>query len=470
MKKTKIICSIGPASCKADVMEQMVLAGMNVARINFSHATMEEREGVVNSVHEVRKRTGKNIAILYDTKGPEFRSGMLEHNEIQLVEGKTIRVVKENVLGTEERITVNHPQALDSLKPGNVILLENGLMEIVVESKDTDGGVTCRIVRGGVLGNKKSLSAPGVKLDIPFISEQDKEDLIYACQHEGDYVALSFVSYPSDVEEARAIFKEQGREDLKIISKIESATGIENIDEIIRLSDGIMVARGDLGVEMPLEQIPVLQKMIIKKCREQGKIAVVATEMLESMKKNIRPTRAEASDIANAVMDGTDAVMLSGETTAGKYPVDAVRSMARICEVTEEYIDYKGTVHTTFVNDIPSTIARGIVEATKSLEIPVIVAATTSGYTAQKISNLRPNSLILAACPNEHVAHSLALNFGVYPVIIPLSKTTDELVDVCLNQAKEKLELQSGTKVIVTGGFPNHMEVKKTNFMKIEEI
>ena len=272
------------------------------------------------------------------------------------------------------------------------------------------------------------------------------------------------------MEEARAIFKEQGREDLKIISKIESATGIENIDEIIRLSDGIMVARGDLGVEMPLEQIPVLQKMIIKKCREQGKIAVVATEMLESMKKNIRPTRAEASDIANAVMDGTDAVMLSGETTAGKYPVDAVRSMARICEVTEEYIDYKGTVHTTFVNDIPSTIARGIVEATKSLEIPVIVAATTSGYTAQKISNLRPNSLILAACPNEHVAHSLALNFGVYPVIIPLSKTTDELVDVCLNQAKEKLELQSGTKVIVTGGFPNHMEVKKTNFMKIEEI
>lgn len=469
MKKTKIICSIGPASSNPDIMEQMVLSGMNVARINFSHATIEERETVVNTVHEVRNRTGKNIAILYDTKGPEFRSGMLENDEIHLVEGKIIRVVKEDVLGTEERITVNHPQALDNLKPGNVILLENGLMEIIVESCETDG-VTCRIVRGGILGNKKSLSAPGVKLDIPFISEVDREDLIYACKHEGDYVALSFVSYPSDVEEAREIFKSQGREDLKIISKIESATGIENIDEIIRLSDGIMVARGDLGVEMPLEQIPVLQKMIIKKCRQQGKIAVVATEMLESMKKNIRPTRAEASDIANAVMDGTDAVMLSGETTAGKYPIDAVRSMARICEVTEQYIDYKETVHTTFKNDIPSTIARGIVEATKALDIPVIVAATQSGYTAQKISNLRPQSIILAACPNEHVARSLALNFGVYPVIVTLSKTTDELVELCLNQAKEKLNLQAGSKVIITGGFPNFMEAKKTNFMKIEEI
>lgn len=470
MKKTKIICSIGPASCSSSVMEQMVLAGMNVARINFSHATMEEREGVLKSVNEVRNKTGKNVAVLYDTKGPEFRSGMLENGTINLVEGKCIRIVKEDILGTEEKITVNHPQALDSLKPGNIILLENGLMEIVVESKDADGGVTCRIVRGGILGNKKSLSAPGVKLDIPFISEQDLEDLIYACKHEGDYLALSFVSYPSDVEEARKILKDQGREDLKIISKIESAAGIENIDQIIRVSDGIMVARGDLGVEMPLEQIPVLQKMIIKKCREQGKIAVVATEMLESMKTNIRPTRAEASDIANAVMDGTDAVMLSGETTAGKYPVDAVRSMARICEETEEYINYKETVFTTFENDIPSTIARGIVEATKALDIPVIVAATTSGYTAAKISNLRPKSLILAACPNEHIAHSLALNFGVYPVIIPLSKTTDELVDLCMSKAKEKLNLTDGTKVIITGGFPNHMEVKKTNFMKIEEI
>ena len=469
MKKTKIICSIGPASNQPDTMEQMVYAGMNVARINFSHATEEEKQLVVNTVHEVRKRTGRPIAILYDTKGPEFRSGMLENDEITLKEGNTIRVVKENILGTEEKISVNHPQALDCLTPGDIILLENGLMKIKVTSCEEDG-VTCQIVTGGILGNKKSLSVPGVHLEIPFISKQDRADLIYACEHEGDYLALSFVSTKDDVLEARNILKEHGREDMKIISKIESGTGIKNIDSIIEASDGIMVARGDLGVEVPLEQLPVFQKMIIRKCREQGKIAVVATEMLESMKKNARPTRAEVSDIANAVMDGTDAVMLSGETTAGKYPVEAVRFMANTCEATEGYLDYTQHVKTTFRDDITSTIARGVVEATNALDIACIIAATTSGYTARKISNLRSKSIILAACPTEKVAYSLAANFGVYPVVQPMSKSTDELVEDCMKIAKETLNLHKGDKVIITGGFPNHMEVKKTNFMKIEEI
>ncbi|MDD6387563.1 MAG: pyruvate kinase, partial [Bacilli bacterium] len=308
MKKTKIVCSIGPASCPVDVMSQMVEAGMNVARINFSHATMEEREAVVASVKEVRKLTGKPIAILYDTKGPEFRNGMVKNGELKLVEGKTIRVVKENVLGDEERFSVNHPQALDSLEIGSVILLENGLMKIEVISKEEDG-VTCKIVVGGVLGNKKSLAVPGVHLDIPFISEDDREDIIYACQHEGDFLALSFVSTREDVLACKEILKQYNREDLKIISKIESTTGIENLDSIIEESDGIMVARGDLGVEVPMEQLPVVQKMIIQKCREYGKTVIVATEMLESMKKSARPTRAEVSDVANAVLDGTDAVM-----------------------------------------------------------------------------------------------------------------------------------------------------------------
>ena len=342
MKKTKIICSIGPSSCSPDVMEQMVRNGMNVARINFSHATTEEKEGVVASVKEVRQRTGANIGILYDTKGPEFRSGMLENDEITLKEGNTIRVVKEDVLGNEERITVNHPQALDSLKVGDIILLENGLMKIEVISADNDGGVTCKIINGGVLGNKKSLSVPGVHLDIPFISEQDREDIIYACNHDGDFLALSFVSTKDDVLEAKEILKEYNREDLKIISKIESTTGIDNIDSIIEVSDGIMVARGDLGVEAEMEDLPILQKMIIKKCREQGKVAVVATEMLESMKKSARPTRAEVSDVANAVLDGTDAVMLSGETTTGKFPVETVSYMANICEHTEGSAHFRG--------------------------------------------------------------------------------------------------------------------------------
>src|SRR5574344_852636 len=279
MKKTKIICSIGPASSNPKIMSEMVNNGMNVARINFSHAIDEERKTVVESVKKVRKTTGKNIAILYDTKGPEFRNGMLKNNSINLIEGTPISMVKEEVLGDDERFSVNHPSAIDSLEIGNIILLENGLMKIKVVSKEDDG-VTCKIINGGVLGNKKSLSAPGVTLDIPFVSPEDREDIIYACTHEGDFIALSFVSTKEDVMEAKAII-DSTESDIKIISKIESTTGIEN------------------------------QKEIIKECRKQGKFVIVATEMMESMKHNARPTRAEVSDIANAVMNGTDAVMLS---------------------------------------------------------------------------------------------------------------------------------------------------------------
>ena len=339
MKKTKIICSIGPASVNPDVMEQMVNVGMNVARINFSHATLEEKENVVSAVKEVRKRTKRNVAILYDTKGPEFRNGMMEDNGVLLEEGKEIRIVKEEVVGNKERFSVNHPKAIDSLKVGDIILLENALMKLEVISIQEDG-VTCKIVEGGTLGNKKSLNVPGVVLDIPFISENDYEDIVYACEHDGDVIALSFVNTKEDVLEARKICKDHGRSDMKLIAKIESAEGIKNLDEIVKVADGCMVARGDLGVEVPLQTLPVHQKNIVKKCREYGKIAIVATEMLESMKKNIRPTRAEVSDVFNAVIDGTDAVMLSGETTVGKYPIDVVRYMAQICENAENYYNY----------------------------------------------------------------------------------------------------------------------------------
>ena len=469
MKKTKIICSIGPASCNVEVMTKMVEAGMNVARINFSHATDEEKVNVVKTVKEVRKNTGKYIGILYDTKGPEFRNGMLENDEITLVPGKTIRMVKENVLGNDERFSVNHPSAIDSLNVGNVVLLENGLMKIEVISKEEDG-VTCKIINGGVLGNKKSLSVPGVHLDIPFISEVDYNDIVYACEHDGNYLALSFVSCKEDVLEVRKILKEKNREDLKIISKIESTTGVENLKSIIEVSDGIMVARGDLGVEVPMEELPIIQNEIILNCRANGKIAVVATEMLESMKKNARPTRAEVSDIAYAVLSGTDAVMLSGETTTGKYPVEAVSYMASICEANEKYFDYEEKIEAHYPKDIPSTVAASIDEATNALDVKVVVAATLSGYTARKISNLRPNSIILAACPNEEVANSLALNFGVYPTIIPIEKTTDKLLSDCVNKAKEMFSLNKGDIVILSGGIPIEDKVTPTNFMKIEEI
>lgn len=468
MKKTKIICSIGPASCDPNIMSKMVMNGMNVARINFSHATLEEKQNVVSSVKKVREMTNKNVAILYDTKGPEFRNGMLENDEINLVEGNTIRVVKETVLGNNERFSVNHPSAIDSLEVGNTILLENGLMSMEVISKEEDG-VTCKIVNGGILGNKKSLSVPGVKLDIPFISEQDREDIIYACNHDGDFLALSFVSTMKDVLEARKILKEQNREDLKIISKIESTTGIDNLDSIIEASDGIMVARGDLGVEAPMEELPYLQKLIIKKCRQHGKFCIVATEMLESMKKNSRPTRAEVSDIANAVMNGTDAVMLSGETTMGKFPIETVKFMADICESTEKYLDY--SVNIDYVDKtIPGAIATSVVETANLLGAKVISAATMSGSTARLISNLRPSCPIIAPCTDSKVARGLMLNWGVYPKVTEIFNSTDEIVSSSIALAKDFIEVENDDTIIITGGFPNDLENKNTNFMKIERI
>ena len=475
MKKTKIICSIGPSSCPPDTMEKMVNAGMNVARINFSHATLEEKQGVVASVHEVRKRTGKNIAILYDTKGPEFRSGETLNGEIKLEEGKTIKVVKENIKGTEEAFSVNHPQALDSLEVGSTILLENGLMKIEVISIDNDKkgnrtGVTCKIINGGVLGDRKSLNAPGVKLDIPFISEQDEEDLIYACEHEADFIALSFVSCAQDVLDAKALAKKHGREDIQMIAKIESSTGIDNLDEILEVSEGVMVARGDLGVEMPMQKLPIYQKLIIQKAREYGKFCIVATEMLESMKKSSRPTRAEISDVANAVLDGTDAVMLSGETTLGKYPVETVEYMAEICETAEESYDYEYQFDSVRKIDIPETIAKSVVDCAELLDVKCIVAATISGYSAKKISNLKPNATILAACPTEKTARSLALCWGVYPIFVPEYDSTDEVVNESREKAKEFLKLKKDDLIVITGGFPNNTKVKTTNFLKIEKI
>ena len=327
MKKTKIICSIGPASNSVEVMEQLVLNGMNCARINMSHATEEEILKVINTVREVRKRTGMPVAIMYDTKGPEFRTSEFELEGIEIKTGETIKMVKEKVLGDKERFSVNHPEAIDQMKVGNQVLVDNALLALEIIEKG-DNYVVLKALNDGEIKNHKTLNVPGVDLKLPFVSEQDYKDIIYAAQHSCDYLALSFVNCKEDVEEVRKIIEESGG-DARIISKIESQTGIDNLQEIIEASDGIMVARGDLGVEIPMEQLPIVQKTIITKCREHGKFAIVATEMLASMYKNPRPTRAEVSDIANAVLDGTDCVMLSGETTVGKYPIDAVSYMSQ---------------------------------------------------------------------------------------------------------------------------------------------
>ncbi len=469
MKKTKIVCSIGPASNEADVMEQMVLKGMNVARVNFTHATIEERDQAIASVREVRKRTGKSVAILWDTKGPEFRSGMLENDSIELINGNTIRMVKEEVLGNNERFSVNHPEAIDSLSVGDTILLENAKMRLEVISKEDDG-VTCKVVAGGTLGNRKSMSVPGVKLNIPYVSEADRKDIEYACANGGEYLALSFVSCKEDVLEIKEILKQHNREDLQIICKIESDLGIKNLESILEVSDGVMVARGDLGTEIPSEMLPIVQKQMIATCRRLGKIAIVATEMLETMMENNRPKRAETSDIANAVFDGTDAVMLSGETTVGKHPIETVAAMAKICETAEKYAEFHYSEEEERVVDVQSAIADAVVDTTKRLNAKLICAATISGSTARVISNLKPKATVLALVPDEKTGRRLALNWGVYPTLLPVCNSTDEVLTKSIASAKEYTDLVKGDIVITTGGFPNNAVSRTTNLMKIEVV
>ena len=469
MKQTKIVCSIGPASNEADVMEQMVLKGMNVARVNFTHATIEERDQAIASVREVRKRTGKSVAILWDTKGPEFRSGMLENDSIELINGNTIRMVKEEVLGNNERFSVNHPEAIDSLSVGDTILLENAKMRLEVISKEDDG-VTCKVVAGGTLGNRKSMSVPGVKLNIPYVSEADRKDIEYACANGGEYLALSFISCKEDVLEIKEILKQHNREDLQIICKIESDLGIKNLESILEVSDGVMVARGDLGTEIPSEMLPIVQKQMIATCRRLGKIAIVATEMLETMMENNRPKRAETSDIANAVFDGTDAVMLSGETTVGKHPIETVAAMAKICETAEKYAEFHYSEEEERVVDVQSAIADAVVDTTKRLNAKLICAATISGSTARVISNLKPKATVLALVPDEKTGRRLALNWGVYPTLLPVCNSTDEVLTKSIASAKEYTDLVKGDIVITTGGFPNNAVSRTTNLMKIELV
>ena len=464
MKKTKIICSIGPSSNNYETFKKMAYAGMNVARVNFSHATLEERATVRDLVAKLNKEENLNIGLLYDTKGPEFRNGEVKEGGITLIPNNTIRIVKDNVIGDENRFSVNHPETLNTLKKGNIIQLENGLMKIEVISTEDDG-ITCKVINGGTLGSKKSLFVPGVKLDIPFISAIDKEDIEYACDNSGDFLALSFVSTKEDVLEARKIL-ESKHSNMRVIAKIESQTGIDNLDDILSVVDGVMVARGDLGEEVPISLLPVYQKLIIRKAREHGRICIVATEMLESMKKNSRPTRAEVTDVANAVLDGTDAVMLSGETTTGAYPVEAVSYMASIASDTEG----EATNHFKYLGKIGRTecIAKGAVDLTEYVDVSAIACASISGFTARFISNFRPHCPIMATCTKESVARSLALNYGVYTSIVPIFHDIDTMINIAKDKTKDFFEKEN--KIIVTGGIPITDEGRITNFLKIEEI
>ena len=467
MKKTKIICSIGPSSMDYEVFKNMVKNGMNAARINFSHSSVEERGHIESLVNKANKEFGTNIAIIYDTKGPNFRTGVMAENGVKLEVGKTIKIVKKSVLGTEESFTVNFKNVLKEIKVGDNVMLEDGLMKLLVRSKEGDD-LVCEVIVGGLLKSKKGINVPGVDFKIEFLSKEDVFDIEYACKKNGDFLALSFVNGKDNILAVRKIL-EKYNSSMKIIAKIESDIALSNIDEIIEYSDGIMIARGDLGVEIPPEEIPFVQKEIIKKCREVGKVCIVATEMMASMYTSPRPSRAEVADIAGAVLDGCDAVMLSGETTVGEYPVEAVGYMSRICETIEKGYDYVPKNQQNNL-DITGAIANSVVDISSSLNAKLIVAATMSGYTAGKISNLKPKCLVLATVPSEKVAKSLALSWGVYPVVTKVFKSTDEVINDSKNKAINFAKLVKGDKIIITGGLPIKRDVKSTNLIKIEEI
>lgn len=467
VKKTKVICTIGPASDSAEVMEKMVNEGMNCARINLSHATEDGILKTIDNIREVRKATNLPVAIMYDTRGPEFRTLEFKNGGVTLKKGDTIKMSKTCIQGSEDEFGVNHSYAIDFINVGDRVLIDNALLELEVIGKENDH-VLLKALEDGKIQNHKSINVPGVHLQLEFMSDDDKKDITFAARHSCDYLALSFVNAKEDVIAAREIIEKAGG-DAMIISKIESHMGIENIDEIIDESDGIMVARGDLGVEVPMEELPMLQKSIIRKCREKGKFAIVATEMLASMYESLRPTRAEVSDVANAILDGTDCVMLSGETTIGKYPVQAVSIMGRICEHVESSIDYSKHVAYKGSIGISDTIAKLVCEAAEYTDIKLIVTTTMTGFTARKISNLRPNSPILACCPSKHIAEKVVLNFGVKPIITDVYKTTDKMVENARKMAIKEFDLVKGDLIIVTGGFPIG-KTRKTNYLRIMEI
>ena len=473
MKKTKIICSIGPSTQKWENFKGIVEAGMNVARINFSHATIEERKLDEELVARANKELNANIAILYDTKGPDLRTGNFENDTIELVEGEKIHIVEEDVLGNKERFSLNYKGILNDIKEGMTILLDDGFYKLIVESiekeEDKTIGITCIIMNSGTIKNRRGVCIPGIKLNVPYISEQDEEDIKYACENDGDYLAISFVNTKEDIQEVKKLCAKYGKPNMQIVSKVETQYAMDNLDEIVDESDAIMVARGDLGIETGVENLPLYQKIMIDKCREKGKRVIMATQMMHSMKNNIRPTNAEVTDVANAVLAGCDAVMTSDETTIGKFPVETIKNMSEICQKVESYSKYPIDKNTYKKGDITSIIAKSVVTASEEIDAKIIVAATMSGHTAREISNLRPTAPILAPVPSTKIAKSLALNYGVYPIITNEYKTTDELVNDGIEKAKNFIKLNKGDNIIITGGFPN-TGTKVTNFMKIEEI
>ncbi|MBQ9263797.1 MAG: pyruvate kinase [Clostridia bacterium] len=470
MRKTKIICTIGPASDKADVLENMMLAGMNVARINFSHGTHPEHKQKMDLIKQVRQKLDLPVAILLDTKGPEYRIKTFKNEKVMLEEGQMFTLHVDDVEGDETQVSVNYAGLAEDLNPGDRVLINNGL--IAMDVKEIAGSeIRCQVVVGGELSNRKSMSFPGKVLNLVYLSEQDKADLLFGIENEVDYVACSFVSRKQDLLDVRQFLDAHGGQRISLIAKIENQPGIDNIEEICQACEGIMIGRGDMGVEIPYEELPAVQKHLINKCRMIGKRVITATEMLESMIHNARPTRAEISDVANAVYDGTSAVMLSGETAAGKYPVESVAVMAKIAEATEKKINYAERFRTA--EFITHNTVDAISHATCGMAIDIgakaIVVCSLSGGTARMISRFRAPVDILGLTTSEISMRKLALSWGVVPALTDNYTSTDVLFYVATQMAKEKLRLQPGDKIVITGGLPNGKS-GNTNLIKVEVI
>lgn len=470
MRKTKIICTIGPACENEEILIKMCEAGMNVARLNFSHGTHAEHQDKIDLIKRVREKLGLPIAIMLDTKGPEYRIKTFENGKVTLKDGDDFTFTTRDIVGNESIVGVNYEHLTDDLSVGDRVLVNNGLVIFEVTSISGTDAV-CKVITGGELSDRKSMNFPNKVLKHDYISEQDKSDILFGIQNDIDFVAASFVSNKSDVLALRNLLDENGGEDINIIAKIENRAGVDNIEEICEVADGIMVARGDLGVEIPYVEVPSVQKYLISKCRLLGKRVITATEMLESMIHNPRPTRAEISDVANAVYDGSSAIMLSGETAAGKYPVQAVKNMAEIAEYTENHIDYNRWFQTTeykIKNNLDA-----ISHATCAMAIDVkakcIVVNSISGKTARMVSRFRCPADIVGTTTNERAWRQLNLSWGVTPVLSEQFDSQEVMFYQALHQAKKVLGLKSSDNVVLTGGMING-HPGNTNTIKVETV
>lgn len=470
MRKTKIICTIGPASESEEKLRELMLAGMNVARFNFSHGSHEEHKRKFDRVIKVSNELGLPVATLLDTKGPEIRLKVIEGGKTELVAGQKFILTTDEMVGNSEKVTITYKNLKNDISVGTTILIDDGLIEMVVDAIEEED-IICTVLNGGPISDKKGVNVPGAVLSMDYISEVDRSDIMFGCDMGFDFLAASFVRSKEDILEVRKILDEHNSH-MKIIAKIENMQGIHNLDEILEVSDGIMVARGDMGVEIPMEEVPVVQKRMIKKAEAMGKHVITATQMLESMIKNPRPTRAETTDIANAIYDGTTAIMLSGESAAGLYPVEAVKTMARIAERTEQDIDYNGRLRrreNTGDIDITTAISHATCTTAMDLKASAIITVTLSGFTAGMISRYKPSCPIIACSVSPRICRQLNLAWGVTPIWIARENTTDDLFEEAIKAAEEAGYIKKGDKVVLTAGVPLGIP-GRTNMIRVVEV